>query len=434
MDFIELSRLQFAAATIFHFLFVPLTLGLSIFIALCETVYVRTGKEIYLAMTKFWGKIFLINFGLGVVTGITLEFQFGTNWGEFSKFVGNVFGPVLAFETTSSFFLESVFLGIWVFGWKKISKGFHALCMWIVAVASFFSAYWIIVANAWMQHPVGYAVENGKAVLTDFTEVLFQKFAILQVMHVLSGAYVLTGFFLMAVSAWHLIKNKDSEFFLKSFKSGLVLGFIFSYFTFIQGDLHGADVAEKQPAKMAAMESFWETSRNAPVYLFALPDEENEKNIVEIGAIPGLLSFLAFKDFNAEVKGLKAFPKDERPNVLITSLAFKGMVSLGTLFMIITTWGIIRWKKIKESVLLLKITAVCFPLPYIANELGWIVTEVGRQPWTVYGILRTSESASVLEASQVVVSLGGFVLIYSILGLTAFYLIAVHALKGPENI
>jgi len=432
MDHLILSRLQFATATIFHFIFVPLTLGLSLMIAIMETRYVKTGDDTYKKMAKFWGKLFIINFALGVVTGLTLEFQFGTNWGNFSVFVGNIFGPILAFETTSAFFVESVFLGIWIFGWDKVSKGFHAFCMWMVFIASTFSAYWILVANAWMQHPVGYAIENGRAVLTDLLAVLVQEFAILQVLHVLSGAYVLTAFFMMSVSAYHLIKRQHVDFFNRSFTMALTLGFIFSIFTVLEGDLHGADVAEKQPAKLAAMESLWETTTHAPVYLFALPDEKNERNSVEIGAIPGLLSFLAFKDVAAEVKGLKAFPPDERPNVLITSFAFKGMVGLGTLFVFLTGWGMLRRKKLSESPLYLKVMLWSLPLPYIANELGWILTEVGRQPWAVYGLLRISDAGSSLSASQVLISLSGFIIVYGLLGAIAFYLMARHVQKGPE--
>jgi len=432
MDHLILSRLQFATATIFHFIFVPLTLGLSLMIAIMETRYVKTGDDTYKKMAKFWGKLFIINFALGVVTGLTLEFQFGTNWGNFSVFVGNIFGPILAFETTSAFFVESVFLGIWIFGWDKVSKGFHAFCMWMVFIASTFSAYWILVANAWMQHPVGYAIENGRAVLTDLLAVLVQEFAILQVLHVLSGAYVLTAFFMMSVSAYHLIKRQHVDFFNRSFTMALTLGFIFSIFTVLEGDLHGADVAEKQPAKLAAMESLWETTTHAPVYLFALPDQKNERNSVEIGAIPGLLSFLAFKDVAAEVKGLKAFPPDERPNVLITSFAFKGMVGLGTLFVFLTGWGMLRRKKLSESPLYLKVMLWSLPLPYIANELGWILTEVGRQPWAVYGLLRISDAGSSLSASQVLISLSGFIIVYGLLGAIAFYLMARHVQKGPE--
>lgn len=426
-----LSRLQFAAATIFHFIFVPLTLGLSLLVAIMETRYVRTRDQIYLDMTKFWGKLFLINFALGVVTGLTLEFQFGTNWGPFSVFVGGIFGPLLAFETTSSFFLESVFLGIWIFGWKRVSAGFHAACMWIVFIASTMSAYWIIVANAWMQHPVGYEMKDGKAVLTSLSEVLLNEFAILQILHVLAAAYVLSAFFVMSVSAYHLLKRQFVDIFEKSFKMALIVGLISSLFVVIEGDFHGADVAEKQPAKMAAMESFWETSTWAPVYLFAWPDEENERNVIEIGAIPGLLSFLSFKDFSAEVKGLKEFPRDERPNVLITSLAFKGMVFLGTLFIVLTVWGWFRRNRLLESRFYLKMMMLAAPLPYIANELGWLVTEVGRQPWVVYGLLKTRDAASILETPQVLTTLLVFILGYGLLGALAFYLMIRHAVKGP---
>jgi cytochrome d ubiquinol oxidase subunit I len=305
--------------------------------------------------------------------------------------------------------------------------------MWIVFVASTLSAYWIIVANAWMQHPVGYAIVDGKAVINDFTAVLFQEFAILQVLHVLSGAYVLTAFFVMSISAYHLLKKQHTDFFKRSFSMALVFGFIFSIFTVVEGDLHGSDVAEKQPAKLAAMESLWETTTRAPVYLFALPDEENERNIIEIGAIPGLLSLLSYKDINAEVKGLKDFPRDERPNVLITSFAFKGMVGLGTLFVVLTSWGMIRRKKLTQSPMFLKIMMLSLPLPYLANELGWILTEVGRQPWVAYGLLRITDGGSTLPSGQVFVSLMGFVLVYGMLGALAFFLMARYAKKGPTS-
>lgn len=431
MDPILLSRLQFATATMFHFIFVPLTLGLSLLVAIMETRYVRTGDEAHLAMTKFWGKIFLINFALGVVTGLTLEFQFGTNWGRFSTFSGNIFGPVLAAETMSSFFLESVFLGIWIFGWSKVPKALHAACMWIVFVASTMSAYWIIVVNAWMQHPVGYVMKDGQAVLVDMVAVLFQKTAILQLLHVLAGSYILTGFFMMSISAYHLLRRQHVDFFQRSFRMGLVFALIFSVFALVQGDLHGSNTAETQPAKLAAMESLWETTERAPVYLFAFPDEENERNLIEIGPIPGLASFLAFKDIDAEVTGLRDIPPDERPNVLMTSFAFKGMIGLGMLFIALTVWGFFRRNKLLDSPLYLKIMLVALPLPYVANTLGWIVTEVGRQPWVAYGILRTSDGASQLAGVQVLVTLLGFILVYGLLGVLAFFLMFRFAKKGP---
>jgi cytochrome d ubiquinol oxidase subunit I len=432
MDVVLLSRMQFAAATMFHFLFVPFTLGLSFLVAYMETRYVKTGDETYLRMTKFWGKLFLINFAVGVVTGITLEFQFGTNWSRYSAFVGDIFGSLLAIEATTSFFLESTLIGVWIFGWKKLSKKAHATVMWLIAFASTFSAVWILIANAWMQNPVGYTIRDGRAELVDFTAALMQKWAILKFVHTVSAAYVLSAFFVMGVSAYHLLKKQKIEFFTRSFRIALVFGLIFSFVVVIMGDLNGVVVAEKQPTKLAAMESLWETTTRAPVYLFALPDEENERNKIEIGAMPGMLSFLVRHDINAEIRGLNAFPKEERPPVLITSFAFKGMVGLGFYFILATVIGWWRRNRLVDSPKYLKLMLLSIPLPYIACELGWIVTEVGRQPWIVYGLMKTSDAVSPIATSQVLTTLIGFIVVYGLLGVTGFYLIAKNALKGPE--
>ncbi len=432
MDVVLLSRLQFAVATMFHFLFVPFTLGLSVLVAFMETKYVKTGDETYLRMTKFWGKLFLINFALGVVTGITLEFQFGTNWSRYSAYVGDIFGSLLAIEATAAFFLESVLIGVWIFGWRKLSKKAHAAVMWLVAFAGTLSAVWILIANAWMQNPVGFTLRDGRAELVDFTAVLFQKFAILKFIHTVSAAYVLSAFFVMGVSAYHLLKKKNIEFFTRSFRIALVFGLVFSLIVVIIGDLNGVIVAEKQPTKLAAMESLWETTTRAPVYLFALPDEENEKNKIEIGAIPGLLSLLVFHDIDAEVRGLKAFPREERPPVLITSFAFKGMVGLGFYFMLVTIIGWFKRNRLVDSPKFLKLMLLSIPLPYIAIELGWVVAEVGRQPWIVYGLMKTSDAVSPIAGSQVLISLIAFIIVYSLLGAVGFYLIAKNAKKGPE--
>jgi cytochrome d ubiquinol oxidase subunit I len=431
MDVVLLSRLQFATATMFHFLFVPLTLGLSIMIAIMETRYARTGDKIYLSMTKFWGKIFLINFGLGIVTGITLEFQFGTNWSRYSAFVGDIFGSLLAIEASAAFFLESTLIGIWVFGWRKISPKAHAAVMWLIAGASTISAVWIIIANSWMQHPVGYVLRNGRAELSDFPAVIFQKFAILQFFHTISAAYIVSAFFVMGVSAYHLLKKQSIQFFTRSFKIGLIFGLIFSIFTAAEGDMHGVHVSEVQPAKLAAMEAHWETTTRAPLTLFAIPDEKNKRNFIEIGAIPGLLSFLGYHDINAEVKGLKDFPREERPPVLIPFFSFRTMVGLGTLFILLTMIGWLRRNRLLESPLYLKIMVLSVPLPYVAIEAGWVLAEVGRQPWIVYGIMKTSDAVSPLVSSQVFVSLIAFILIYGLLGIAGFYLIIKNAKKNP---
>lgn len=432
MDLVTLSRIQFAATTMFHFLFVPLTLGLTIIIAYMETRYVKTGDETYLEMTKFWAKMFLINFAVGVVTGITLEFQFGTNWSRYSAYVGDVFGSLLAIEATATFFLESTFIGVWIFGWKKLSKKAHAGVMWLVAIGSNLSAVWILIANAWMQSPVGFEIRNGRAEMVDFGAVISQPFAIYKILHTLSSALVLASFFIMGISAYHLLKKRHTDFFTKSFKTGLGFGLIFSLMVFILGDMNGVMVAEKQPSKLAAMESLWETTDMAPIYMFTWPDPENERNAIEIGKIPGVLSFLVKHDFNAVVTGLKDIPKDERPPVLVTSYAFKGMVGLGVVFILLTVFGWFKRKNLLENELYLKIMLFAIPLPYLAIQLGWIVTEIGRQPWLVYGVVRTADGASPVAVSQVAVSLVAFILVYSVLGAAGFYLMFQKAKKGPD--
>lgn len=433
MDVLLLSRLQFAVATFFHYLFVPLTLGLSILLAIMETKYARTGDEIYLRMTKFWGKLFLINFALGIVTGITLEFQFGTNWSRYSAYVGDIFGSLLAIEATAAFFLESTLIGVWIFGWRKLSAKAHATVMWFIAGASTLSAVWILIANAWMQHPVGYVLRNGRAELESFSAVVFQEFAILEFIHTVTGAYILSAFFVMGISAYHLLKKQHVDLFTKSFRIALTFGLIFSILEVVEGHLHGSDLAEKQPTKLAAMESHWETSTNVPKYLFVIPDEENERNAVELFPLPGMVSLLAKHSPDAEITGLKDFPKDERPPVFITYAAFNLMVGLGFYFVLITLVAWVKRNRLTETPWLLKIMVLSIPLPYLANELGWTVAEVGRQPWIVYGLMKTSDAVSPIAASQVAVSLAAFILIYGLLGAVGFYLMVKNAKKGPES-
>jgi cytochrome bd ubiquinol oxidase subunit I len=432
MDIVFLSRLQFAAATMFHFLFVPVTLGLAFLVAWMETKYVRTGDKLYLSMTKFWGKLFLINFALGVVTGITLEFQFGTNWSRYSAFVGDIFGSILAIEATVAFFLESTLIGVWIFGWRKLSKKAHATVMWLIAGAGTLSGFWILVANGWMQHPVGYVIRNGRAELDSFAAVVTNKFAILQFFHTISAAYLLSAFFVMGISAYHLLKKQHVEFFTRSFRMALVFGLVSSLAVAISGDTHGVHVTQVQPAKLAAMESHWETTTRAPLHLLAIPDEKNERNRIELISLPGLLSLLGHHDINAEVKGLKDFPPDERPPVWPTFVSFRIMVGLGTLFILLTFVGLFLRNRLVESPRYLTVMMYAIPLPYIAIELGWVLAEVGRQPWIVYGIMKTSDAVSPVAVSQVATSLAAFVLIYGLLGAIGFYLMFTHAKKGPE--
>jgi cytochrome d ubiquinol oxidase subunit I len=432
MDVLLGSRLQFAVAAMFHFLFVPLTLGLSFLTAIFQTLWLKTGDEDYKRAARFWGKLFLINFGLGVVTGITLEFQFGTNWRFYSQYVGDVFGPLLAIEATLAFFLESTFIAVWWFGWGRISPKINTLAIWLTAIASNISALWILLANGWMQHPVGYVIRNGRAELESFAAVITNSFGWWEFLHVVPSAYVLSGFFVLGVAAWHILRKNELSLFKKSFKIAAIWTLIFSLYLIVEGHIHGAEVAKTQPTKLAAMEALWETEKGAPWILFAIPDEENERNIVEIGKIPKILSLLAFHDPDAEVKGLKEWPKEERPPVGLTYWSFRIMVGLGFLFGLLSILAFLKRNNPEQSPKLLRALILNIPLPYIAAQTGWIVAEVGRQPWIVYGVMKTKEAVSPISAVQIGVSLPAFIIVYGILGIICFWLMIYHIRKGPE--
>ena len=431
MDVLMLSRLQFAAATMFHFIFVPLTLGISVIIAWMETKYVRTGDETYKKMAKFWGKIFLVNFALGIVTGITLEFQFGTNWSRYSMFVGDIFGSLLAIEATAAFFLESTFIGVWHFGWNKLTPKAHMISAWLVAGASNLSAIWILIANGFMQDPKGFTMRNGRAEMTDFIEIITNKWAWLEFFHMVPAALCLSGFFIMGVSAWHLMRKNNVDFFQRSFNIGVVFALVFSIVVAAEGHMHGNNMSLKQPAKLAAMESIWETQTNAPINLLVIPGEDG--NLVEALPIPGALSFLAYNDVNAEVKGLNDIPKEDRPPVVITFLAFRTMVGIGTVMPMIALFGWVMRKKLDKFPLYLKMLPYFIPAPYIAIWAGWTLAEVGRQPWIVYGIMRTSDAVSPVTTGQVSFSFIMMCAIYSLLGAAGIWLMIRLAKQGPDD-
>ena len=406
MDPLILSRWQFAITTIFHFFLVPLTLGLSILVAIFESMYVATGDETYKRMARFWGKVFLINFAAGVVTGIVQEFHFGMNWSGYARFMGDIFGAPLAIEALLAFYLESTFIGLWVFGWDRLSKKLHLAAIWLVAIASTLSAFWILIANSFMQNPVGYAIENGRAVMTSFRAVVTNPNLPYQFLHVLSAGVATAGFIVLGFSAWHLLKNQADalEIFQRSFKWAAIYALIGAVMVGVVGDAHGKYLEKAQPMKISAAEAIWETESPADFVLVANINEETEENSFEI-RIPKVLSFLLYGKFEGEVKGLTELqteaeaqygPGNYIPPVAITFWAFRIMVGVGLLMILLAFLAIIqpKVKFLNKNALLLKLLLPAMALPYIATTSGWILTEEARQPWIVYGLQKVQDAVS----------------------------------------
>jgi cytochrome d ubiquinol oxidase subunit I len=431
-----LSRLQFAITVFYHFLFVPLTLGLVILVAMMETNYARSGNQLYRNMADFWGKLFSINFVLGVITGITMEFQFGTNWSEYSKYMGDIFGSPLAIEALLAFFLESTFMGIWLFGKNKFSPKMRAISIWMVALGTNISALWIITANGFMQNPVGYVLRNGRVELDSFSALVTNPYAWRMFFHTVIACYIVGAFFVMAVSAYHLLRKNKVDFFKKSFKYGLVMALFASTATPFLGHQSGVFATTIQPAKGAAMESVWETQTDMPFSLIQIPDAKNHRNSVEALTIPKLGSFFYTNSFNGKVTGLNDIPKDERPNVNLVFYSFRAMIVLGLLFLAISWYGLYLYRKnrLVESKKYLKLVLYSVLLPYLAINLGWMVAEVGRQPWAVYGLMKTADAVSPISLGQIWFSLAGLVVFYTILLIADVYLIIKYARKGPEGV
>ncbi|MCX6033414.1 MAG: cytochrome ubiquinol oxidase subunit I [Chloroflexi bacterium] len=405
MDPLLLSRWQFAITTIYHFFLVPLTLGLSILVAIFESRYVATGNETYKRLAKFWGKIFLINFAAGVVTGIVQEFHFGMNWSGYARFMGDIFGAPLAIEALLAFYLESTFIGLWVFGWDKLSKKVHLAAAWLVAIGSSISAFWILIANSFMQNPVGYAIENGRAVMTSFITLVTNPNLPYQFLHVLAAGITTAGFVVLGFSAWHLLRESgDMEFFQKAFRWAAVYALIGVVAVGFLGDSHGKFLGKTQPMKISAAEAIWENEQPAAFVVIANIDQQAQTNTFEI-SVPRVLSFLLYNNFTGPVEGLKELqaqavqqygPGNYIPSVFITFWSFRIMVGVGVLMGLLAFLAVIRPKVkiLQKNRLFLKILLPAMALPYLASTFGWVLTESARQPWIVYGLQRVQDAVS----------------------------------------
>lgn len=424
MDAVFLSRLQFGLTAFFHFLFPPLSIGLAALIAVIEFLHWRSKKEIYDRLARFWSRLFIITFAVGVATGITMEFQFGTNWSQYSKFVGDIFGAPLAAEGVFAFFLESTFVGLLIFGRDKISNGMRFFSALMVALGSVLSAFWIIVANSWQQTPAGYQIEGGRAVMTNFLAAVFNPSTVPRYLHTVDGAFMTGAFFMLGVSAYFLLKNKALDIAKPSLKIALVFALCVTLAQIFIGDWHAKEVAAAQPAKLAAFEGVWQTESHAPLLVFGIPDTSSEKTRLAVG-VPGMLSFLAKGNASGTVKGLKDFPAADRPPVVATFTFFHLMVAIGIYLGLLILWALylLRKGKLYQNRLVLKLLFYAIPLPFLANELGWLAAEIGRQPWIVYGVLKTVNAASPLPAVQVLISTIAFVLAYSFLFTAVIYLL-----------
>lgn len=439
MDVEILSRIQFALTISFHYIYPPLSIGLGLVMVLMEGMHLRTGDHQYHILARFWTKIFAITFGIGVATGIVMEFEFGTNWATYSRYVGDIFGSALAAEGIFAFALESGFLGVLLFGWHRVSKTVHFIATLGVWLGSMFSAIWIVVANSWQQTPAGYHIVgqgiHAKAEITDFWAMVFNPSSVDRISHVWIGAFLAGTFLVMSVHAYYLLKKRHVEVSKKAFKIALFLATIASLSQLLTGH-HSADgVAKNQPAKLAAMEGHFDSLSAADMYILGWVDKENQ--IVKGLRVPNGLSFLIHQDFDAPVKGLNAFPKDERPTAINAIFQFYHiMVAIGIFLIGLTLYGCFLWwrGKLFDKRWLLKIFVVSVILPQIANQVGWFAAEMGRQPWVVYGLLRTSDALSkVVTANQVMFSIVLFSIVYMFLFALFIYMMNKKIKHGPED-
>ena len=444
MDPITLSRWQFGLTTVYHFLFVPLTLGLGWFVAYMQTRYYQTKDETFRKMAKFWGKLFLINFAIGVVTGIVQEFQFGMNWSEYSRYVGDIFGAPLAVEALLAFFMESTFLGVWIFGEGRVPEKVHLAAIWLVAIGSNLSALWILLANGWMQHPVGYVINdaNGRAELVNFFALIGNPKGWMFFWHTISSGLTTAAFLILGVSAYHLIRKQNVELFKKSFQMAALVGVITSLSLFLAGHTMGQYMYETQPMKFASVEAHWETSAPADFSIITIGDLTGKREVWS-WRIPKVLSFLACNNFTCEVLGTNDIqaqyvatygPGDYVPLMVVTYWTFRFMMTIGFFMIAVTAFFLYMSLKNKvENAKWLKWTVWGIALPYIANMSGWILTEMGRQPWIVQGLLKVEDAVSPnLTTVDLLISLIGYVVVYGSLAVAMVYLMKKYAIAGPD--
>jgi len=439
-DAVLLARAQFALTIMFHYLFPPLSIGLGALLVTMEWRYLRTHDPLWESMARFFTRIFAVNFALGVATGVVMEFEFGTNWATYSRFVGDVFGSALAAEGIFAFFLESGFLAVLVFGWDRVSPRIHFFATTMVALGAIFSSVWIVVANSWQQTPAGSHIvgegASARAEIVDFWAMVFNPSSVQRLVHVLIGAFILGAFFVMSVSAYYLVRRRHVELARRSFSLALSFALVASVAALVSGHLQAHEVAHTQPAKLAALEGHFHTGTGGtPLYLFGWPDEDRET--VRLGlAIPDGLSLLVHGNPHTPITGLDAFPPSDRPPVLVTFTAYHIMVGLGITFIALTLLAAyLRWRgRLFETRWLLWVFVFAVAGPYAANELGWVAAEVGRQPWVVYGLLRTSDAVSrTVPAGQILASIVMFGVIYVLLLAVFLFVLNDKIQHGPDE-
>jgi cytochrome d ubiquinol oxidase subunit I len=444
---VDMARIQFATTTLYHFLFVPLTLGLAPLVAIMQTLWYRGGDEAWLRLARFFGTLMLINFAIGVATGLVQEFQFGMNWSVYSKFVGDVFGAPLAIEGLAAFMLESTFLGVWIFGWDRLSKGLHLATIWLFALGSWLSALFIIVANSWMQRPVGSDVVDGRAELTSVWELLANRLAIWAYVHVILVGLTTAAVIVFGVACWHLVRGRNQELFRHAAKLALIVGLPISALNLAVGSHLGVVITDYQPMKIAATEAQWDTCQPCGFSLFQIGGftEDDQTPTLSI-EIPHLLSVLATDSWNGEVEGMNQLQAadesqfgagDYVPPVRTTYWSMRIMAYAGTLvfFVLAVSAFFYRRRTLESKRWLLWAGVLAIPLPYIAALAGWVLTEVGRQPWIVWGLLKTAEANSPsVSTSTIVLSLGTFALLYGALAVVDFVLMRRYARLDPPEV